>query len=349
MPGRRFAPAGRLALWVFMTEAVQQLVRAADAVIAKAYLKLFRERNALISFLFHSLFRDEAEIEQNLVDPLQRTTVAQFRQFIEYYLDNGYRFVSPADVLGGLSPQGKYALISFDDGYFNNTLARPILEKYQVPAVFFISTNHVLENKCFWWDALYRERKKQGASDRRIKAEAVAAKCLTTEQIESQLIARFGPDVLRPRGDVDRPFTPAELREFACSPQVYLGNHTANHAILTNYSPGQVRDQIAGCQRALREMTGVQANVIAYPNGANNCDIVRACAQIGIKVGFTIRPEKIPLPVPGGDYAMLRLGRFCPHGEGPMLRQCRTYRSDLLLYGLFRDGYLRLRRGQTAQ
>jgi peptidoglycan/xylan/chitin deacetylase (PgdA/CDA1 family) len=332
-----------------MTDAIQQFVRAADAVIAKAYLKLFQERNALISFLFHSLFRNEAEIEQNLVDPLQRTTVAQFRQFIEYYLENGYRFVSPADVLAGLSPQGKYALISFDDGYFNNKLARPILEEYRVPAVFFISTNHVLENKCFWWDALYRERTKQGVSHRRIKAEAVAAKSLTSEQIESQLLARFGPDTLRPRGDIDRPFTPDELRDFAQSPQVHLGNHTANHAILTNYPSEQVRNQIATCQRALVEMTGIQPCAIAYPNGANNLDIVRACDEIGIKLGFTIRPEKVVLPVGHGADGMLRLGRFCPHGEGPMLRQCQTYRSDLLLYGLFRDGYLRIRRGQTAQ
>lgn len=332
-----------------MTDAIQQLIRATDAVVAKAYLKLFRERNALMAFLFHSLFRNEAEIAQNLVDPLQRTTVAQFRQFIEYYLENGYRFVSPADVLAGLSPQGRYALVTFDDGYFNNVLALPVLEEYRVPAVFFISTNHVREGKCFWWDALFRERTGQGASHRRIKAEALEFKSLTSEQIEEQLLARFGPDTLRPRGDIDRPFTPAELREFARSPRVHLGNHTANHAILTNYSTGQVRDQITGCQQALREMTGLQPSAIAYPNGANNGDIVRTCGEIGMKIGFTIRPEKIPIPVAGNDDSMLRLGRFCPHGEGPMLRQCRTYRSDLLLYGLFRDGYLRLRRGQTAQ
>jgi peptidoglycan/xylan/chitin deacetylase (PgdA/CDA1 family) len=332
-----------------MTDAIQHLVRAADAAIARAYLKLFRERNALISFLFHSLFRNEAEIAQNLVDPLQRTTVAQFRQFIEYYLENGYRFISPVEVLEGLNPDGKYALITFDDGYYNNSLARPILEEYRVPAVFFISTNHVLENKCFWWDALYRERTAQGASHRRIKAEAVAVKSLTTEQIQAQLIARFGPDTLRPRGEIDRPFTPNELREFARSPQVHLGNHTANHAILTNYAPQQLRGQISDCQDALQQIAGVRPSAIAYPNGANNASIVAACGEIGLRVGFTIRPEKISLPVAAGSDRILRLGRFCPHGEGPMLKQCRTYRSDLLLYGIFRDGYLRLRRGQTAQ
>jgi hypothetical protein len=45
----------------------------------------------------------------------------------------------------------------------------------------------------------------------------------------------------------------------------------------------------------------------------------------------------------------MRLGRFTPHGESPIVSQCQTYRSDVLIYGLFRDGYLKLRRGQTAQ
>src|SRR5882724_3251133 len=147
-----------------MIGAIQHLVRRADATFARAYLALFRERNALMCFLFHSLFRDEREIALNLVDPLQRTTIRQFRQFVEYYLSHGYRFVTPPDLLNGLAPNGKYALITFDDGYFNNSLARPILEEYGVPAVFFISTEHVRQNKCFWWDVLYRQRAAEGAS-----------------------------------------------------------------------------------------------------------------------------------------------------------------------------------------
>jgi peptidoglycan/xylan/chitin deacetylase (PgdA/CDA1 family) len=334
---------------VSMTSAIQHMVRAADAAIASAYLKLFRERNALMSFLFHSLFRNEQEISLNLVDPLQRTTLNQFRQFIEYYLNNGYQFISPKDLLNGLSDDRKYALITFDDGYYSNALARPILEEYGVPAVFFISTNHVRQNKCFWWDALHRERFAQGADHPQIKREANELKCLRTDGIEEHLKSRFGPDVLRPRGDIDRPFSPEELREFASSKFVHLGNHTADHAILTNYSPDEVRQQVLTAQTELEEMTGVQANSIAYPNGANNPQIVAACGEMGLKIGFTVRPEKISLPLDARPETMLRLGRFCPHGENPMLTQCRTYRSDLQLYGKFRDGYLRLRRGQMAQ
>src|SRR4051812_13209506 len=115
-----------------MIATIQNLVRMADDVIARGYLGLFRERGGLRAFLFHSLFRDESEIARQQVDPLQRTTLAQFREFVEYYLGHGYTFVGPDDVLAGLDPEGKYALITFDDGYYNNTLALPVMREYQV-------------------------------------------------------------------------------------------------------------------------------------------------------------------------------------------------------------------------
>src|SRR3954452_19795147 len=119
-----------------MIGGVQNLIHRADAAVARAYLAMFRERSAVMSFLFHSLFRNEQEIALNLMDPLQRTTVAQFRQFVEYYVDQGYRFITPADLIAGLS-DGRYAMITFDDGYFSNTLVLPVLEQFNVPATFY--------------------------------------------------------------------------------------------------------------------------------------------------------------------------------------------------------------------
>ena len=332
-----------------MTEAIQSVVRMVDAALARLYLSLFRERHALRAFLFHSMFRDEREIALNLIDPLQRTTVAHFRQFVAYYVSHGYRFVSPADVLAGLPTDGRYAMITFDDGYYNNVRALAVLAEFDVPATFFISTDHVRENRLFWWDVLYRELAAQGMSERRIYREALALKSLRTEEIERQLTGRFGAAAFVPRGDIDRPFTPDELREFARSPLVHLGNHTAHHAILTNYEPHEMRDQLRRAQVALREITGTEPLAVAYPNGAHDDEVIDACRDVGLKLGATTRPAKNDLPLERNSRELLRLGRFSTHGAGRILSQCQTYRSDLLLYGWFRDGYLRLMRKQVAQ
>ena len=336
---------------------VQRMVRAADAVIARGYLALFRERSAVLAFLFHALFEDDGEAGLNHIDPLQRITVAQFRQFVRYYLRHGYRFVTPADLSKGLEPGGRYALVTFDDGYANNARALPVLGECRVPATFFVCTENVLRNKCFWWDVLYRERAARGASAARVYAEGLALKRLPTERIEAELSRRFGADAFTPRGDLDRPFSAGELREFARSPYVHVGNHTANHAILTNYEPEQARAQVASAQESLREITGVTPMAIAYPNGAHDRRVMRVCEEVGLQVGFTMRPEKIRITPAGGasnpsgasPSGLLRLGRFAPRADVPMDSQCRTYRSDVQLYGRFRDTYLRLGRGQPGQ
>src|SRR3954466_298945 len=81
-----------------MVSGIQRFIRTTDATVAGAYLSLFRERDALIPFLFHSLFADERQIELNHIDPLERTTVAQFRRLIEYFQKCGYRFVGAEEV-----------------------------------------------------------------------------------------------------------------------------------------------------------------------------------------------------------------------------------------------------------
>ncbi len=328
---------------------VQRLVRGMDVTIAHVYLSLFRERNSLITFLFHALFRNEEEMDLNMIDPLERTTVAQFRRLIEYYVKHGYQFVTPQQAIEGLDPEGRFALLTFDDGYYNNLLALPVLEEFRVPALFFISTDHVQQQKCYWWDVFYRQRLAQGADADLAYIEALALKNFRTEEIELKLIERFGADALKPRGDIDRPFRSDELKKFASSPYVFLGNHTTGHAILTNYTPDEVRQQIAGAQTYLTHLTGVTPTTIAYPNGALNRVIAQIAMEEGLKLGFTVRPQKNVLPLDSGDGRLMRLGRFVPHSESAIESQCLTYRSDVLLYGTVRDWYLRFARGQSSE
>lgn len=45
--------------------------------------------------------------------------------------------------------------LTFDDGYRDNfDIAKPLLEKYNCPATFFIPSQNLLQQKAFWWDDL---------------------------------------------------------------------------------------------------------------------------------------------------------------------------------------------------
>jgi len=312
--------------------AVVSAARSIDRAIADAPFTVFDDRSSLSTFLFHGLFRDAAEIDAGDADPQQRLTVEDFRRFVEDYLQHGYRFVAVADVLAGLPRGGKYALVTFDDGYFNNVRALPVLREYGLPAAVFVSTDHVRLGKCFWWDVLHREGRARGKGAADIARETKAMKRLRTEAIEAELARRFGRSAFTPRGDADRPLTPSELRDLAAEPLITIGNHTRNHAILTRYPPGEVRGQLAGAQQALREMTGSEPTCVAYPNGDHNAVVLEACRALGLRLGLTAEPAKNRLPIGACGDNCLRLGRFTPSGGDDLPRQCRVFRSDLRVY-----------------
>jgi peptidoglycan/xylan/chitin deacetylase (PgdA/CDA1 family) len=46
-------------------------------------------------------------------------------------------------------------VLTFDDGYTDNfTVAKPLLEKYELPATFFLTTDSIFNRQPFWWDKL---------------------------------------------------------------------------------------------------------------------------------------------------------------------------------------------------
>ena len=46
-------------------------------------------------------------------------------------------------------------VLTFDDGYADNFYnAKPLLEKYGIPATFFLTTGKLVSQKEFWWDVL---------------------------------------------------------------------------------------------------------------------------------------------------------------------------------------------------
>jgi len=106
----------------------------------------------------------------------------------------------------------------------------------------------VQEGKAFWWDVAFREGRKRGKTEEVIRSAVAGYKWRKTEEVEFELKKEFGADaLLLPVGDLDRPFTPSELREFAGHRAGYRwGITTKNHAILTNYNPAEAREQIQG-------------------------------------------------------------------------------------------------------
>lgn len=316
---------------------VNRLIHSLDQALANLALTYGAERSHLISFLFHGLFAGADELASGAVDPQQAITVDMFRTVVSHFKSHSYRFVSPLEILQGLAHEGKYILLTFDDGYYNNVRALPILEEFDVSAIFFISTGHVKEQKAFWWDVVYREYWKRPEQASEMNRVIAAYKLLKTHEVETQLTKAYGNNALRPVGDLDRPFSSGELRQFAKHKSVFLGNHTMDHAILPNYSRAEIYQQINSAQEDIKEITGQVPAIIAYPSGRISTLTQQIARDVGLRLGIGVRPGRNQLPIKMSSRHAMSLKRFTLWGDREIEQQCRVSRSGISLYRFFRE------------
>ncbi|MEY4387811.1 MAG: hypothetical protein RLY20_3094 [Verrucomicrobiota bacterium] len=330
---------------MFLTRLLNQAVQAVDHAASRVQVRLGERRGALVTLFFHNVFLDEREVALDQAYPQQRTTVADLRRVIEYFQTAGYRFITPDEILRGLKPDERCVLLTFDDGYFNNQRALPLMEQFNVPALFFIPSELVLSGKCYWWDVLWRERRTRGGcSVSATMTEVWDRVAQRADEIEAEVIQTTGQP-LRALGDADRLFTAEELAKFAVHPLVHIGNHGCSHECLTAYSQAEVLDIVKRAQQQLARITGKAPTAIAYPYGLINSDSVAAAREAGLKLGFITEARKFYRTQASEPDALMRIGRNSIWSGQPIEPQCELARADLMWHARYRAFVARRKRG----
>ena len=182
--------------------------------------------------------------------------------------------------------------ITFDDGYLDNlTNALPLLEKYNLPATFFITSGMIQCNKEFWWDAIERvflqtpiipsilqittdEESKEWHllnHENRLCAYEELSMMLHSKpytEIEAfmdQLYQWAGID-FKAR-DSHRILTSDQLKQLALSRCVTIGSHTMTHSRLSSLSSDDQRVEIINSKQQLESMINHSIQIISYPFG----------------------------------------------------------------------------------
>ncbi len=243
------------------------------------------------------------------------------------------RFVGP-DALAdpdALDPGRLNILLTFDDGYVHNHgLALPLLAKHRAPALFFVSTRHMLEQVTFWPDVIitavqaaaldtldlrefglgvhrFRPGDDEGRWDG-IQRLLVAVKAVgnadhpTVAALLDHLHDRHAAllDDHLPRF---RPLNAAEVGEMAASGWCTFGGHGHDHAILTYLDDENLDYNLREPRRILEEASGAPVVDLAYPNGDHDERVVARAAAAGYTRAYTVgvglaRPETPPMLLP---------------------------------------------------
>ena len=288
---------------------IPRIIEKLGHFINPIILNFKNENYRLLIFYFHGIYESLVQKELNHVDPQNNITTSQLIEFIEYFLDNNYTFVRPEDLSANLPKDKSYAMITFDDGYFNNTFAINILDKYKIPAILFVTTKNIFETKSFWWDIIYKYRIKEGISLELIRKEQIYLKKFKYSYIEKYIEQNFGNESFNPWSDIDRPFNKSEINDISMSRYISIGNHTHNHAILTNYSDEEIKDEFITSNNLLLDLTGSKPNSIAFPNGNFNNSILNIAQNEGFKYAFTTQNDINKLPFSEND-KIVAMNRF---------------------------------------
>jgi len=268
---------------------------------------------------FHGLASDTACLRSRVLGGDLVLTIPQITQVVEYLLNAGCIATSPEQILRGLDPGKTHFLLSFDDGYFNNLLVLPLLERYKLPAQFALIGQAVTTGHAFWWDILSRTtppgEKPQDALVDRFSMMPIA-------EVEAELVAKFGACVTRPAGDVDRPMSPLEARELAKHPLISMANHSQSHRVLTGLPEDVIEHELATAQETLQGHLGFAPKIVVYPYGQADEVVVRVARRMGFTLGFAGNHAKVALPFNTQSDLAMRIPRFTIFGDKAISPQC---------------------------
>jgi peptidoglycan/xylan/chitin deacetylase (PgdA/CDA1 family) len=231
-------------------------------------------------------------------------------------------------------------LVTFDDGYRNNlTCAAPILKKFGVPAVIFVSTGYINTQRLFWYDELVRRLSlwalpqipMPGSEDSKIWPSTAKERSALAREVVNTCKRILDEDRLHyldrirehtgawaadpAESGVVHPLSWEEVRELV-KQGFAIGSHTVEHPILSRLSPSALDEELCGSKACIERETGQPCFSIAYPNGtlADISPAVLARTEAaGYEVGFTMAEQLHRAS--GNRY---RIARVSVPGHAPM-------------------------------
>lgn len=160
--------------------------------------------------------------------------------------------------------------ITFDDGYADNIeSARPLLEKWDLPATIFVVSGAAGSPYEMWWDELDRKYLGSTPADWDWSAadpdEGAMRYRAAFHRYREKPFAIFEERPLaRPER---RMMTQDEVARLAATGFIEIGAHTVSHPVLSSLPAQEQQREIVKSKRDLETITGKAVKLFAYPNG----------------------------------------------------------------------------------
>ena len=233
--------------------------------------------------------------------------------------------------------------LTFDDGWYDfYEYAFPILSKYNVPAMVFLTTGYINTNNWFWTDrlaAILNEPNdhKLSANISAILSDANPAAAIVTKILNLtkrsgsildeaiKILKKQKPVIIEDVLDKLSKIFPTnptlkgrsflywdEIKKMHSSNLVEFGSHTHMHKLLDKIDEKELIYELQESKNILlnRSLVNEHTLFFCYPNGNYNADVIEKVQDTGYQLGFTTKHSW-----QGEDFKPFELRRIAIHND----------------------------------
>lgn len=299
----------------------------------------YQKRHRLLVLCYHSVIPDSIPEDPRTVIAV---TATQFEDHLRE-LKRYWHPISEVHLLKSIQEEvplpNHSVLITFDDGFKNNAdYAAPLLKKYEIPAVFFLTAGLIGTNKLLWTQEL--TERILSSEDTHFPIPSGHSSCdLPTGSHERLALSRKIISECKKLPDTQR-------REYLAKTQKHqlnlveswqhilydfmtweeirsinrdgfsIGAHTLDYPILTSLNQQELRHQLAESKAMIEKEVREPCHSLAYPNGSRedyNENVMKIAEKEGYQLGYTLCEDRNPVSL-----RPMEINRICITRDVPI-------------------------------
>ena len=239
------------------------------------------------------------------------------KQLVE--MKKHWQIVPLKKIVTGETEPGKFSVaLTFDDGLANNLhTILPLLEKYEVPAAFFVTSAPATGAAILWPDLVdlvsfyfhepltikgekfISKNKRYYSANSHVSLNEACIK--KGSDFIREMINAFPPEAMKFKNDERlthywKLMNPGEIKKLAASPLVTIGSHGQTHCSLTHVTAEEAGSELKDSKQWLGSLVQKEVDLFAYPFGHYNDELVRLAASCGytqhLLVDYTSAEDK---------------------------------------------------------
>jgi peptidoglycan/xylan/chitin deacetylase (PgdA/CDA1 family) len=268
-------------------------------------------------YLFHGVIKNKLKSSSVRNYNNKHLIKKKFENYIKYLSLNGHA-ISLNNISKNKNLKNKF-IITFDDGFYNNyKIALPILKKYRVPHIIYITSNYVDKNLISWIDrvdiAIDKTKKKEIYSkilkkkfkinNKKNKIKFLNYTRNYCKSLKKKDLNKFTNKLLKDinltsplksNNDLDKKLDWKSIIKMNKDKLTEFGGHSHNHNILGHLDEKTWKNEIINNLKFIENKAMIKVKHYSFPEGFEssfNNKMIKFLKQKGIKTSVTTLTKK---------------------------------------------------------